>query len=311
MALPSSGPISLSQVSVELDASATSTRSLNEASTRELFEVPSGAISLSDGYGKANVFVLNITANATNVNIRSLAVSAGWNLNSKVSVNIAADVYISSNNASTPALSITGSFPNGAELTNNGIVIGMGGAGGAGGNAAYGPLEVDGTAGGGGSGGGSALFTTVATAVTNNGSLIGGGGGGGGGASRNDEGSGDYNGYAGGGGGGGRSNLTLNSAGGAAGLYNRGGNSPVAGTAGTSAAAGVGGAGGGVGSPIAAGNGGNGGDLGQAGTSGTAGGGGAYVSKAVGGGGAAGASASGDTYITWVATGTRIGPVVA
>lgn len=308
MALPSSGSISLSQVSVELDASATSIRSLNDASTRELFEIPSGAISLADGYGKSNVFILNIVANATNVDIRALAVSAGWNLNNKVVVNIASDVYISSNSATTPALSITGSFPRGAELINNGIIIGMGGAGGTGGDASYAPLELPGTGGGGGQAGGSALFTTVATAVTNNGSLIGGGGGGGGGASANDV---DiYAGYGGGGGGGGRSNLTLNSAGGAAGLYTRGFAAAVAGTAGTNAAAGVGGAGGGVGGPIVAGNGGNGGDLGQAGTSGSAGGGGSFVPSSVGGGGAAGAYASGSTYITWVANGTRIGALI-
>jgi len=54
MPLPSSGPISLSQVNVELNLSATATISMNQANVRGLFQKPSGAISMSNGYGKSN-----------------------------------------------------------------------------------------------------------------------------------------------------------------------------------------------------------------------------------------------------------------
>lgn len=53
MALPSTGAISLSQVAVELTRSASATTSLGETSVRSLAGVASGAISLSDLYGKA------------------------------------------------------------------------------------------------------------------------------------------------------------------------------------------------------------------------------------------------------------------
>ena len=52
MALQTTGAISLSDVNVELSNAATETISLNDAVVRTLFGAASGAISLSDGYGK-------------------------------------------------------------------------------------------------------------------------------------------------------------------------------------------------------------------------------------------------------------------
>lgn len=53
MTLPASGPISLNAVNVELQQTATGTISLNDTKVRTLFGVASGAISMSNGYGKA------------------------------------------------------------------------------------------------------------------------------------------------------------------------------------------------------------------------------------------------------------------
>ncbi len=53
MTLPASGAISLSQVAVELGRASTATTSLTETAVRDLAGVPSGAISLTDLYGKS------------------------------------------------------------------------------------------------------------------------------------------------------------------------------------------------------------------------------------------------------------------
>lgn len=55
MALPSSGAISLNLVNVELSLTATAQVSLNDTAVRTLFGVASGAISMSNGYGKSSV----------------------------------------------------------------------------------------------------------------------------------------------------------------------------------------------------------------------------------------------------------------
>lgn len=53
MTLPLSGPISLSMINTEIGKAANSISSLNDAGVRALLGKPSGAISLSDGYGKS------------------------------------------------------------------------------------------------------------------------------------------------------------------------------------------------------------------------------------------------------------------
>ena len=306
MALPSSGSISLGQVNTELGVSATATRSLNDATTRTLFGVGSGQISLSQGYGKANQFAFTISANQTNADLRTLALNAGWNGSSKVVATINSGVYLTSNSTGTPGLIVTGSFPGGLDLINNGYIVGMGGNGGSGGSS-----------GGGGSGGsgGTGLAVSTGVTITNNGTIAGGGGGGGGGGgSRVEDVIGRFFYATGGGGGGGRTGLTNTSGGGGA----------NAGGAGT-----INGAGGGGGGNTTArydtdgdqhygqALGGTGGSGGGWGANGSNGGGGTYVNPysykitgyGGGSGGAAGAAVTGNGNITWAATGTRLGAV--
>ena len=54
MALPASGQISINQVNVELGVAGTTQRSFNDSVLRTLFAVASGAISMSNGFGKSN-----------------------------------------------------------------------------------------------------------------------------------------------------------------------------------------------------------------------------------------------------------------
>lgn len=307
MALPSSGAISLGQVNTELGVSATATRSLGDTTTRNLFGVASGAISMSQGYGKANQFAFTISSNQTNANLRTLAVNAGWNQSSKVVATIASGVYVSSNSTGTPGLTINGSFPGGVELVNNGYVVGMGGNGG---NGGYSPaLSPSGGQLNGASGfaGGLGLSVGAAITVTNNGTIAGGGGGGGGGGGSNMNLGEGYTYGVGGGGGGGRSSAAANSTGGTRASTAWAGSS-VAG-AGTVSAAGAGGVGSaGYGGNAQGASGGGGGSWGVSGSSGgTAPP--ATFRGSGGSGGAAGGAVSGNSNITWVATGTRLGAI--
>jgi len=60
MALPSTGPLSMSQVNTELGRSSNATISLGEAAVRALAGVPSGAISFQDLRGKS---AMSVSAN--------------------------------------------------------------------------------------------------------------------------------------------------------------------------------------------------------------------------------------------------------
>lgn len=318
MALPSSGPLSLNDIQTEFGGA--NPISLSEYyrggayTTSNNTGVPtSGAISIGNFYGATRQFSFTISSNQTNANLRTLAVNAGWDQSAPVVATISAGVYISSNSTSTPALTISGSFPSGITLINNGFIVGMGGTGGSGSGVDVNTI-VGGSA---GSAGGLALSVSSAVSINNAGTIGGGGGGGGGGEGGQytivfGKTTTAYN-VGGGGGGGGRSSAAANSSGGSGGPATFYTPSPgSSGGAGTSSGAGGGGAGG-TGGGVGAGNGGAGGGWGSAGSSGNA-----WSAGSVGstmpaggpyGGGAGGGAVSGNSNITWIAFGTRLGSI--
>lgn len=299
MTLPVSGAISFNNINVELGVSGTTQASLGQASYRALAGVASGAISMSNFYGKANQFAFTISSNQTNANLRTLAVNAGWNGTSKVVATINGGVFVYSTSTGTPALTINGSFPNGVQLNNNGTIQGMGGGGGIGGTTAG---NIPGAAGG---GGGLALSVSVGVSINNAGRIAGGGGGGGGaGMVLRFYGKGQAIPLPGSGGGGGLGG----GAGGAARTYTY--YTSNAGQAGTLTSAGNGGAA--KIDSVSSGQfnlaGANGGSYGSAGGTGPSGSGGQTAMNG-GAGGAAGGCITGNGNISWIAFGTRNGGI--
>ena len=159
MTLPASGQISLSQVNTELGYSSTASITMNDSAVRTLFGVSSGAISMSNGWGKANAWSGTITSNQQQLNLRTWATGAGWNGTTKATITVNAGVYIWSDSTGTAGLTIDGSWPGGCFLVNNGYIMGKGGAGG-------------------GNNGGPAISLGVSCTITNNSYIAGGGGGG-------------------------------------------------------------------------------------------------------------------------------------
>lgn len=241
--------------------------------------------------GTAPTFQYTISTNNTNFNLRTGAINAGWDGSTKVVATINAGVYLSSNSTATAALTISGSFPAGLEVINNGFIIGMGGAGGGSSAFSLGPGVA-------GSSGGLALLVQIPVTILNSGTIGGGGGGGGSSGSTYNGDAKSPAGYFSGGGGGGRSGASANSAGGVS--YGGTGNGGV----GSVSVAGAGGLGPAYngGSPPQP-QGGAGGGWGNSGSTGSTA---TYVGAA---GGAGGAAVSGNANITWLATGTRLGAI--
>lgn len=61
MALPSSGSLSMSQINTELTNSSTATLNMGATTVRNLFEILSGPISFSNGYGKTRVITIPLS----------------------------------------------------------------------------------------------------------------------------------------------------------------------------------------------------------------------------------------------------------
>ena len=232
--------------------------------------------------GTPYIFPLIISSNQTNLDLRTYALANGWTgTGTLLQVTINGGVYLLSNSTGTPALTVSGSFPAGVRLINNGLILGYGGAGGNGGSGLP-QTGFDGAV------GGTGLSVSSAITITNNGTVAGGGGGGGGGGGRN---AGDF--YGGGGGGGG----ATYGAGGTPGA----GSGPGTGRA-SAGAAGTLSAGGGGGSADVGGVGGAGGGWGAVGTAGSP-----SDQRSGGSGGAAGNYVVGNSNVTWLVTGTRLG----
>jgi hypothetical protein len=293
----SSGPISLAgttagvSIQIENGGNGTTQISLNDAPVRSLAGVPSGAITMpTNFYGKANQFNYIISTNTANVNVATNATAAGWNGSSALVCTINSGVVVYSASTGSYAMTVNGSFPGGLSIINNGTILGKGGAGGYSGSV--------------GLSGGPALLVQSNVSITNGSGRISGGGGGGGGGDAYTYCTnwdpecpccvGFYETSYGGGGGGGIGN----GAGGGGGTQN--------GSAGTLTAAG----GGGTCSPNCyyVGIGGTGGSYGASGGAGTCGCPPSYFPYGPAGG-AAGACLVGNSYITWVSTGTRNGTI--
>ena len=227
-------------------------------------------------------FSATISASTNNYNVKTAAISAGWDQVAPLSavITINPGVVIGSTSVSTAALDSGTSIPAGSTLSiiNNGTIKGKGGDG-----TACRWVSASGgywAANGGGEAGGNAIRTTIPTTIVNAGVIAGGGGGGGFVGGYMAEGS-DYGGAAGGGGAG-------SVVGAAASLTHEVYGSLAASSAGTSTT-------GGSGSSYRGINGPSGGALGAAGQDGmyyTVGGGYAVIA-----GGAAGLCVSGVAYV--------------
>lgn len=276
MTLPLSGAISLSDVNIELGKSATATISLNDADVRALFGVPSGSISMSDGYGKSSTFFATISSSQSNLNLRTFALANGWNGTSYAVITIASGVYIWSNSTAVSALTINGVWPNGVKLINLGYIMGMGGAGAGGFPTAGSELPTPG-------GPAIALGVSVEIDNTSPNAYIGGGGGGAG-SSR----AGGGGGAGGGAGGRGRLSDPTSAAGGGGGAIGQVGGNGAQSAPGVQGGkgGGAGGGGGGGAAPTTAAGGGGGGRI----FPGTGGAGGTPAPNPGGPGGASNAS---------------------
>lgn len=286
MPMPSSGAISLNDANIELGIASGTTISLDQAGVRTLFGVASGAIGMSNGYGKSNRVSRSITISSDTANyVLNTAKVTGYSAGkTDLTLTINSGVFVYSNSTGSYAFDVDTSWTAGDTITivNNGVIVGRGGNG--------------------NSGAGGPGFRAQRAVSFNNANRIAGGGGGGGKGGQSNY-SGIYKGYAyGGGGGGGIGNGPGGPGGESAGNTGTGGGS------GTLTSPGGGGGGGFVyqgGKAYSyAGGGGTGGTYGSSGANGGAGAGGAGA-----GGGAAGGAVVGNANITWIATGTRNGSI--
>jgi hypothetical protein len=217
---------------------------------------------------------LSISSNQTNLNLRTWAVTNGWAGVSALEITVNSGVGIYATSTANAGLVIDGTYPSGVTLivASGAFISGKYGAKGIGANGAPGYEN-----GANGQAGGLALSVSSAVTINNAGTIGGGGGGGGGGRGGNGP---DYGTTGGGSGGNGQDFTATAQSGGAGygGWATAGGAGGSYGTTGTSAS----GVAGYIGSD--------------------------YYGKG-GNGGVGGAAVSGNSNITWAATGTRSGSI--
>jgi len=199
MTIPASGTLSLSQIQTEMGGSnpiSLSEYYLNGGIVRSSYPdgfpinsgIPaSGQISVSNFYNGEGVFVHDviISTNTANYNLNNVMSAGGWDgikpVLANVTINSGVTVYSNQRNGTSDGTGGTAAFTVGTlparstvTITNNGIIAGGGGYGGA-----YGPTPY------GDAGHGCPAFVTSFAGTTNlinNYRIIGGGGGGGGGS---------------------------------------------------------------------------------------------------------------------------------
>ncbi len=171
MTLNSTGPMSLAgtvtgeSVEVELNESGSVAITINDSNVRTLLGVASGAIALSNAYGKSNRVSIGytFTTNTANASLNVTAISGYLAGKSDITVTVNAGVYLYATATSNAGLTLTGGTTGDTlTLVNNGFIIGQGGAGGS-------------------AAGGPALSLGFPTTINNKntGAYIAGGGGGG------------------------------------------------------------------------------------------------------------------------------------
>jgi len=207
MALPSSGPLAFTNIQTEFGG--TNPIGLNEyyrggpfvpVSTSTATIPSSGTIAANNFYGTAKRVNVPLTIGSPtyNYDVYTQASSApGYVAGiSDVALTVSPGVQVGSTSTGAYAMLVPSSFSPGdiVTITNNGVIQGMGGAGG--------PGQFGATNGNPGGGGGNALYVNRPVTITNNSVIAGGGGGGGAGAGYTpNKGGAGYNGGAGGGGG--------------------------------------------------------------------------------------------------------------
>ena len=316
MALQGTGLITLEDVADEFDDAGP--HSLSEfyrggAEVPEATEnanVPtSGEISLSDFYGATKRIRVDYTVSSntnSGIDLKAIADANGYSAGiTDVYLTINSGVYVGSpSDGSSYAITADG-FATGdiVNIENNGYILGAGGNGASGGVCCASQAPS-------GNAGGRGIYTTIATNITNFGTIAGGGGGGGGGGCCKSHG-GALTGCGASGGGSGAGYRLGSGGAGTSGINGTG----TAGGGGGFTSAGSGGpityAFGGQQSGSYSGAAGNGGGLGASGSSGQLSSVNYYdwFPQDGGDGGAAGYYLVGNSNVTWVATGTRLGQV--
>ncbi len=160
MTLPSSGPLSFSQVNVELAKASNALIGLNDTAVRNLAQKSSGIIAFSDLLGKTGVIRKTVSSNTTNLVLQNLFTAEEWTSSAPKEVVIAAGVTIGSANPAVAAVRTGAGAGGSVTLIDEGAIYGAGGVANSG-------------------AGGHAVETQIALIIDNAGEIRGGGAGGG------------------------------------------------------------------------------------------------------------------------------------